>query len=66
MKRFTQKPLQKSMVLTFIFEMRHQTTKSIKKFWRSCTANVARSANIKCPGTRLEVSGSQLTKQVVV
>ena len=34
--------------------------KSIKKVLRCCIAKVARSPNIKCSGTRQEVSESQL------
>ena len=37
----TQKPLQQIIVLTFILKIRHQTTKSIMKFLRSCIANKA-------------------------
>ena len=51
------------IVLLFIFKMRHKTRKSIKKFLRSCNAKMARSANIKRSGTRLEVSSYQLAER---
>ena len=57
------KNLQQVIELMFIFKMRHQTTKSIKKFLKSCIAKVAGTTNIKCSGTRLEVSGSQLVER---
>ena len=63
MKRCTLKSLQHIIILTFIFKMRHQTTKSIMKFLRSSMAKVARNAIIKGSGTRLEVAGSQLAER---
>ena len=63
MRQCTRKHLQQITVLIFIFKMRRQATKSTKKFLRSCVAKVARSANMKCSGTRLEVSGSRLSER---
>ena len=60
MKFCTSKPLQQIVVLTLVFKMRSQTTKSIKKFLRSCFARVALIANKKCSGIRVEVSGSRV------
>ena len=60
MKCCTSKVLQEIIVLILIFKMRPQTTKSIKKFLKSCIAKVARSENMKCSGVRLEVSGSRV------
>ena len=62
MKRFTRKPLEKSYGTNFMFKIRQKTTKSIKKFLRSCIAKVAQSSNTKCSGARLEVTGSQLAE----
>ena len=47
----------------FHLQYHHQTKKSIKKFLRSSIAKVARLANMKCSGTRLEVSESQHTER---
>ena len=60
MKYCTRKPLQQIIALTLIFKMRHQTTKSIKRFLRSCIAKVARNAKNKCSGAHLEVSWSRV------
>ena len=50
---------QKIVVLKFIFKRIRQTIKSIKKFFffSSCFARMARTANMRSSGTRLEVSG---------
>lgn len=58
MKRCT-KTLQQFIVLIFILKMRRRTPNSIK-FLGNCTANVARSGNMKRSETRLEVSESRL------
>ena len=62
MKQCAKIPLQQFIVLTFIFKMRCQTTKSYNKILRSCIATVKRSANMKCSGTCLEVSRSRLAE----
>ena len=43
--------------------MRRQANESIKMFLRSCIAKVAQILNMKCSGTRLEVSGYRLAEQ---
>ena len=60
MKCYTRKVLQQIIVLHLIFKIRRQTTKYIKKLLRIFIVKVARSANKKCSGTRMEVSGSHV------
>ena len=55
MKRFAEKNLTENQSTQF-----HRTKKSLKKLLMSRIAKVERSANMKCSGTRLEVSGSRL------
>ena len=59
MKRGARNHLQQIVVLTFIFTMRLHTTKSIKKFLKSCISKMMRNANMKCSGTRLVNSESR-------